>query len=294
MYIFFFLFTAWVGSIAMMGIGIYGPLIGRLYHRFGARVVSFFGSIICAASLIATSKTSNLYVMYLTYGALFGFGSCGIFLVTYIAMPRYFMKWRSLSLGLIAMGPGGGLFVMSPIVQALFERFGWRGTFLAMAGIVSLTCILAFVYRPIKVDSADRVGSNINQKQDNKFWDTSILKHKVFVLCTIAGVVIYIVHYTPSVHMVSSKHTIGTQCVSMKHTIGTQCVSMKHIIGTHCVSMKHTIGTQCVITEHTKGTQYEQREVIVILVSRSVLGKTLYYYYHTTACAASIENNIAS
>lgn len=187
--------------------------------------------------------------MYLTYGALFGFGSCGIYLVTYIAMPRYFMKWRSLSLGLIAMGPGGGLFVMSPIVQALFERFGWRGTFLAMAGIVSLTCILAFVYRPIKLDS-DRVELNINQKQDNKFWDTSILKHKVFVLCTIAGVVIYIVHYTPSVHMVSPKHTIGTQCVSTKHTISTQCV---------------------------------QREVIIILVSRSVFGKTLYYYYHTTA-----------
>ena len=179
--------------------------------------------------------------MYLTYGALFGFGSCGVYLVTYIAMPRYFMKWRSLSLGLIAMGPGGGLFVMSPIVQALFERFGWRGTFLAMAGIVSLTCILAFVYRPIKLDS-DRVELNINQKQENKFWDTSILKHKVFVLCTIAGVVIYIVHYTPSVHMVSPKHTIGTQCVSTKHTISTQCV---------------------------------QREVIIILVSRSVFSKTL-------------------
>ena len=119
-----FLFTAWVGSIAMMGIGIYGPVIGRLYHRFGARIVSFFGLIICAVSLVITSWISNLYVMYFTYGALFGFGSCGVFLVTFIAMPRYFVKWRSLSLGLIAMGPGGGLFIMSPIVQALFESFG--------------------------------------------------------------------------------------------------------------------------------------------------------------------------
>ena len=46
--------TAWVGSIAMMGIGIYGPLIARLYRRFGARAISFVGTIICAVSLAVT------------------------------------------------------------------------------------------------------------------------------------------------------------------------------------------------------------------------------------------------
>lgn len=91
--------TAWVGSIAMMGIGIYGPLIARLYRRFGARAISFVGTIICAVSLAVTSKVTNLYLMYLTYGLLFGFGSGGIYLVTYIVVPRYFKKWRSLSLG---------------------------------------------------------------------------------------------------------------------------------------------------------------------------------------------------
>ncbi|KAJ7335982.1 hypothetical protein OS493_013348 [Desmophyllum pertusum] len=190
--------TAWVGSIAMVGVGLYGPFIGILYHRFGARIVTFCGSIICVVSLIATSKASNLYVMYVTYGALFSFGSGCIFLVTYIVVPKYFMKWRSLSLGLIAMGPGGGLFIMSPIVHALFEKYGWRGTFLSMAGIVSITCILVFVYRPIVLDSE----LNINRKQDKKFWDISILKHKVFVLCTLAGAVLYSAHYTPAVHMV--------------------------------------------------------------------------------------------
>ena len=183
----------------MMGIGLYGPLIGRLYHRFGARIVAFSGSIICVVSLVATSQASNLCVIYVTYGALFSFGSGGIFIVTFIVVPKYFMKWRSLSLGLIAMGPGGGLFIMSPIVHALFEKYGWRGTFLSMAGIVSITCILAFVYRPIVSDSE----LNINQKQYEKFWDISILKHKVFVLCTLAGAVLYCAHYTPLVHMVS-------------------------------------------------------------------------------------------
>ena len=194
-----------------MGVGLYGPLIGRLYHRFGAPIVSFVGSTFCVVSLIITSKLSNLYVIYLTYGALFGFGSSCIFIVTYIAVPRYFVKWRSLSLGLIAMGPGGGLFIMSPIVQALFENFGWRGTFLAMAGIDAVTCILAFVYRPISQDS-NQEDSSVNQ-QEKKFWDISIIKHKVYVFCVIAGIVYYLAHYTPPVHLVSVTYylsNIGT------------------------------------------------------------------------------------
>ncbi|XP_078342332.1 monocarboxylate transporter 4-like [Oculina patagonica] len=206
--------TAWVGSIAMMGMGLYGPLIGRLYHRFGARIVAFFGSIICVVSLIVTSKISNLYIMYLTYGALFSFGSSCVFLTTYIAVPRYFMKWRSLSLGLIAMGPGGGLFIMSPIVQALFEKFGWRGTFLAMAGIDSIICVLAFVYKPVAQDSDRNEELNINQQQDKKFWDISIIKHKVYVFCTTAGIVYYLAHYIPPVHMVRYLEEIGFEEVN--------------------------------------------------------------------------------
>ena len=187
----------------MVGIGLYGPLIGNLYHRFGARIVTFSGTIICVVSLIVTSKASNLYMMYFTYGALFSLGSGGVFLLTYIMVPRYFMKWRSLSIGLIAMGPGGGLFIMSPIVHELFERFGWRGTFLSMAGIVFITSSMAFVYQPIT--ESDGKELNSEQKQDRKFWDISILKHKLFVLSTTAAVVFYLGHYTPPVHMVSLK-----------------------------------------------------------------------------------------
>ena len=221
-YLFYVLFTAWVGSIAMTGVGLYGPLIGRLYHRFGARFVTFSGSMICIVSLIATSKVSNLYLMFLTYGALFGFGSGCIFIVTYIAVPRYFTKWRSLSLGLIAMGPGGGLFIMSPIVQLLFEKFGWRGTFLSMAGIDSIICLLAFVYRPIVLDF-EKEELNTNEQQENKFWDISILKYKAFVLSTMAGIVFYLAHYIPPVHMVSLK-----QCY--RHVVraeGVMCAVVK-------------------------------------------------------------------
>ncbi|XP_068714624.1 monocarboxylate transporter 13-like isoform X1 [Montipora foliosa] len=200
--------TAWAGSIAMMGMGLFGPVIGKLYHRFGARIVTFFGSLICVISLLATSKVSSLYVMFVTYGGFFGFGSCGVVMITYIAVPRYFMKWRSMSLGLIAMGPGGGLFIMSPLVQVLHENFGWRGTFLAMSGITSVTLILVLVYKPITLES-DKEGFNKDLKHDKKFWDISILKHKKFIICTTSATIICLGHYTPTVHMVRYLEEIG-------------------------------------------------------------------------------------
>ena len=181
----------------MTGVGLYAPIIGKLYNRFGARSVAFVGSIICVVSLIATAKVSNLYIMFITYGALFGFGSCGVFIVTYIAVPRYFNKWRSLALGLIAMGPGGGLFVISPLVQELFEKFGWRGTFLAMAGVISVTCLMAFVYQPIILES-----EKLELKDVKKFWDISILTHKRFLILVISTTVIFFCHYVVPVQMV--------------------------------------------------------------------------------------------
>ncbi|XP_022799294.1 monocarboxylate transporter 4-like isoform X2 [Stylophora pistillata] len=70
-----------------------------------------------------------------------------------------------------------------------------------MAGIVSVTCILALVYKPIMLDSDVEHESNESAK-DDKFWDVTILKHKVFVLITVAGFVYYLGHYTPHVHIV--------------------------------------------------------------------------------------------
>ncbi|KAJ7375604.1 hypothetical protein OS493_040097 [Desmophyllum pertusum] len=83
-----------------------------------------------------------------------------------------------------------------------------------MAGIVSITCILAFIYRPIVSDS-DREQQNVNRKQGKKFWDISILKHKVFLLCTMSGAVFYLSHYIPPMHMEASRLYIYSGLASL-------------------------------------------------------------------------------
>lgn len=165
----------WVGFIVMMGIGIYGLLIVRFYCCFGVWVILFVGIIICVVSLVVIFKVINFYLMYLIYGLLFGFGFGGIYLVIYIVVLRYFKKWCFFSLGFIVMGFGGGMFIMSLVVYELFVRFGWRGIFLVMVGIVFVICILVFVYKLIELDF-DMKEENSDLVKGDKFWDVKIFE----------------------------------------------------------------------------------------------------------------------
>lgn len=66
-----------------------------------------------------------------------------MFFVVLIILQRYFIKRRSFVTGLAVSGPGGGLLIMSPVIQALLNNTSWRMTFMFMAAIVFLTCILS-------------------------------------------------------------------------------------------------------------------------------------------------------
>ena len=82
-------FSAWVGSLACAGSGFFGPLAGKLYDRYGPRLVTFCGSLTCVVALLLTSQVPNLELMYLTFGLLYGLGSCFVYVAVFMIVPRY-------------------------------------------------------------------------------------------------------------------------------------------------------------------------------------------------------------
>lgn len=52
-----------------------GPIASSLCQRYGCRVVSAAGGLIAVLGLLLTSFTNSIYVIYLTYSILWGFGS---------------------------------------------------------------------------------------------------------------------------------------------------------------------------------------------------------------------------
>lgn len=81
-------------------------------------------------------------MMYFMFGFVFGFGSCCIFFVVLIIMFRYFIKRCFLVVGFVLMGFGGGLIVMSFIIEVFLSVIIWRVIFLVMVGMLLLICIL--------------------------------------------------------------------------------------------------------------------------------------------------------
>ena len=183
-----------------MGTGLYSIFVCKVYNRIGPIKTGTIGIIVCIGSLLITAQGTSIYFIMFSYGIVFGIASCFVFFPLYLTIPRYFDKRRSLALGLVAIGPGGGLFVMSPIAQGLLDALDWRGTFMAMAGIVALICPLLCVFQRMPDDQSqcNRLGN-----RETKLCDFSVFKNKRYVIYTLATCLMYAGHYIPSVHMVS-------------------------------------------------------------------------------------------
>lgn len=164
----------------MTGTGVYSMLVVKVYNRFGPLKTVITGTLISMGALFVTSQGTSIYFIMISYGVVFGIGSCFVYLPLYLTMPRYFTKRRSLALGLVATGPGGGLFVMSPVMQALVDALDWLRTFMVLGGIVFIICPLLCVFLRIPDDNAKQ--QNAPNENNGKLCDFSAFKNKRFVI----------------------------------------------------------------------------------------------------------------
>ena len=187
----------------MVGMGIFSTLVAKVYNRIGPRATVIFGVVLCSGALLATSQGNSIYSILITYGVMFGFGSSFIFLPPYLVLPRYFVKRRSLAVGLVAMGPGGGMFVMSFVMKALLDELDWRRTYMILAGFVSLSVPLVCTVRsmPPEEEESKSVKKDAKERFCESVW--SLFSNKRFDIIFLSMNLYYVVHYIPSVHMVS-------------------------------------------------------------------------------------------
>lgn len=229
--------TALAGSLALFGQGLFSPLVARVYNRVGPRTTTLIGVIICSGALVVTSQGSNMYVILVTYGGFFGFGSCFVFFPTYLVIPSYFVKRRSLALGLLAMGPGGGLFLISAIVEALLNVLHWRWTFMVLAGLVVFIIPLVCTIRRVPNMEEQSVNNNVEQKGTCCERTFSPFRNKRFDVITLSMSLYYAVHYIPLVHMARYCEDVGmssTQASRLYLYSGLTSLLFRPVIGRLC------------------------------------------------------------
>lgn len=117
---------------------------GRLSDKFGPRKVVFVGGVIMTFGFYmvstitppdpiviaaggeaakAAAKTP-LYLLYLYYGIIAGFGGACVYLPPIATAPKWWPDKRAFATGFAVVGTGLGSFIMAPLATGMINHFG--------------------------------------------------------------------------------------------------------------------------------------------------------------------------
>jgi MFS family permease len=127
-------------SVALLAFGLPSPLIGASIARFGPRANIVFGNLLVVLGLAGMSITTEVWQLYFFYGILMGLGAgFGTYMTSTAVVNNWFIRKRSLGMGLVISAGGLGGFAFPPLATWLISSFGLQMAWLALA-MIELVC----------------------------------------------------------------------------------------------------------------------------------------------------------
>jgi MFS family permease len=129
--------TAGAFSLMLVVHAVFSLVVGALFDRFGPRLVFPLSGLIIALGFAACSQIRSVWQLYVYLGIIAALGISTLAFVPHMALvSAWFKRWRGTATGIAYAGIGGGQLALAPLIQGMIERFGWRGAFLGLAGLV--------------------------------------------------------------------------------------------------------------------------------------------------------------
>ncbi len=133
--------------VTMIGFGVGNVLMGRLADRFGVMVPVVIGSICLGLGFMAAGAAGSLWQFALVQGVLIGFGNSATFAPLVADASLWFTRRRGIAVAIVISGSYLAGAIWPPVLQRLFEAFGWRASFVgvgvfAIATMLPLTVML--------------------------------------------------------------------------------------------------------------------------------------------------------
>src|SRR5690348_3620733 len=125
----------WTFSLLIILQTFLSPLQAYLVDRFGPRLLISAGALMSGGSWVLSAFTSNIEMLYLTYGIIGGFGTGIIYVGIIGLMVRWFPDRRGLATGLAAAGYGFGAFFTSFPIDSMIKSSGYAHT-LVVWGVI--------------------------------------------------------------------------------------------------------------------------------------------------------------
>ena len=190
---------------------LFSPIGAYINERFSYRFTAIVGSCLGIIGFFLASWSSKLWMMDLTYGVLSGLGHAMVYNSSYLTVLEYFVKWRSVAVGIVASAPAIGMFVMTQFTQSLLTTFGWQGALKGFA-LLHFVCILcSTVFVPLDNLEEESNGNTIGKikQQETASENLSLCRNFAFLIMLSSFVVVKFGYFVPTVHIVSTCRSLN-------------------------------------------------------------------------------------
>lgn len=184
-------------SFAMVPISMI--IFGPMQDKKGPKWITFGGGVMFGIGMILTSFTSNLTMLYVSYGLILGFGIGMAYGCTTSTTVKWFPDKKGLAGGLTAAGFGSGAVLFAPLAVKLIGQHGVLMTFRYLGiGLLIVICLSSLILSaPEKKFVAVSENDTLNKKplqmiKTSNFWGLWV----VYVFGCISGLMI-IGHASP-------------------------------------------------------------------------------------------------
>jgi len=132
-----------VYSVALLFRGAVSIGTGWLADRYGARAVMLGCGVLMGAGFLLSSRVTQLWQFFLTYGVIEAIGLSGTFGVGTAIVSRWFDERRGLALGIVASGSGVGTLFLVPASERLVAAMDWSQAFVVVGIIAGVAMVAA-------------------------------------------------------------------------------------------------------------------------------------------------------
>jgi MFS family permease len=191
---------ALANSLAWVGFGAGGIVMGYVAERVGVRWTVIFGALMIAAGL-ALSTGGETWQLYVGQGLLMGFlGIGGMNAPFYVYVSRWFDRRRGSALALISSGSYLAGAIWPPIFERAIAYAGWRQTMLCyalveIAAVVPLAAI--FLRQPPELTLPSDTFPHASTRGTVMGWPPDL----VFALLAVAVIFCCIPMAIPQAHL---------------------------------------------------------------------------------------------
>src|SRR5712672_2169200 len=178
-----------VYSLTWLAGGLTAPVVGRLFDRFGPRMVYSLGLLLLGGAFLTAAYAQSLWQFQLGIGLCVGLGIALIGNVpNSILLGRWFGPRLPTAMAVMYSATGAGIWILLPASQVLIDRIGWRDAY-QLFGIVALCLLLPLVVLPWRLfaTGAPHVVRKAHINLDDESWTlASAMRHHAFwaLFCT--------------------------------------------------------------------------------------------------------------